>query len=291
MPFSPVSRHGASARTAELLHSLDLQIQRALKSADSGQVHDLRVATRRFAQALYVFGSADSRATKVRRELKPLMNAAGDVRDFDIAIKMIAKDNAAGDAKIVAAIEQERAKAQSRLSAELQKIAGRESITRWRKQISRNPETGGADHAILLAARLFFSRGETAGKAKSPPRALHRLRIAAKKLRYTLELGPGVMSRNQLEKIEQLQADLGKIHDLDAVRELLKEYPGSKKLRGSMRKEQRTLTREFHKFWSSEFDGKKQRRAWMSRIEKFAASLQPAERKPVQRAAPARRAA
>ena len=284
MSGSPDSRHRTGSRTADLLHALDLQIRRAQDAADADHVHDLRVATRRFAQALHIFEAGIASAGRIRRELKPLMDAAGEVRDFDIAIKLIAKDNAAGEAKIVADIESKRAKAQSQLSAELQKLASKKAITHWETSISRSKPTGASDGAVLLAAQAMFDRGDKAGKAKSSPKALHRLRIAAKKLRYTLELGSNGISKKKIDKIGELQSKLGRIHDLEAVRELLKDYPGSKKLRATMRRKQRELSREFHKFWSAEFESKKRQQAWMSSIEGFANSLQVARRKPAARA-------
>jgi len=47
---------------------------------------------------------------------------------------------------------------------------------------------------------------------------LHSLRISTKRLRYTLELFPsvfGVDGKRQIERVKQLQEQLGNLHDLD----------------------------------------------------------------------------
>lgn len=270
MPSSPDSRQFAATRTAALLRKLEAQIHAALQAADADRVHDLRVAARRFSQALYIFDSSIPGAARMRRQLKPLIRAAGAVRDFDIAVKFLARDDAAGDARIVAQIEQRRAQAQSRLSHVLEKISGGEALARWRSRISAGKSAPRPRRAILLTARTFFRRGREAGEPDSRAKTLHRLRISAKKLRYTLELAPAVPAK-QRAAIEQVQSDLGRIHDLEAVRKMLRDYRGSKPLRAVLREKQREFTLEFRKFWSAEFGGEKNRRVWMQSIAAFAA--------------------
>jgi hypothetical protein len=57
------------------------------------------------------------------------------------------------------------------------------------------------------------------------PQALHDLRIAAKRLRYSLETFsvclPDGMATDQADRVRDLQDVLGRIHDLDALRGLL----------------------------------------------------------------------
>jgi CHAD domain-containing protein len=80
-------------QTAALLRRLAFEVNRAAKSCDEGSVHDLRVAIRRLSRCLKVFSQfyPDQSAKKLRRRLKTLMDAAGTLRDLDIALDLVAE--------------------------------------------------------------------------------------------------------------------------------------------------------------------------------------------------------
>src|SRR5579864_3434495 len=166
MRSSPEPGDSAAARVGRLLHALDLQSRGTLKAADPEHVHGLRVAARRFSQALYVFESSIDRAERIRRELKPLTDAAGGVRDFDIAAKFLAKDDDAGGAKIATKLEQERSRAQSRLAMALEKFSRGHAIERWSGRIAKPTRAADPSRAVLATARAFFRRGKEAGSSK-----------------------------------------------------------------------------------------------------------------------------
>lgn len=65
----------------------------AIKSHDHETVHKLRVAVRRMQQALRLFGSyLDKHQSKrVRKQLRRLLDAAAEVRNRDIAEKLLTK--------------------------------------------------------------------------------------------------------------------------------------------------------------------------------------------------------
>ena len=77
------------------LGRLAFQINRTAKSRDTEAVHDLRVAVRRFSQVLRLFKPyfRGKEVRKIRRELKQMMGLAGEVRNCDIALKLMAKAN------------------------------------------------------------------------------------------------------------------------------------------------------------------------------------------------------
>jgi hypothetical protein len=72
----------------------------------------------------------------------------------------------------------------------------------------------------LLAARMAeFYALAPAVHAGGPAERLHDLRIAAKRLRYTLELFPSVfgdVGKRQIERLRSLQDQLGELRDHDA---------------------------------------------------------------------------
>src|ERR1041384_4280770 len=91
------TRQFAVEQAHKLLGKLAFQISRTLKSRDPNSVHDLRVSIRRFSQALAVHEVCFSarHVKKIRRRLKAMMIPAGQVRDYDIAIKLLSKSKLA----------------------------------------------------------------------------------------------------------------------------------------------------------------------------------------------------
>ena len=67
------------------------QVRRAAKHPDEEAIHDLRVSIRRLSRCLRLFSPLypGSSWKKVRNRLKVLMEAAGEVRDRDIAAKLL----------------------------------------------------------------------------------------------------------------------------------------------------------------------------------------------------------
>src|SRR5229473_321284 len=78
-------------QTAVLLRRLAYEVNRAAKNADEEAIHDLRVAIRRLSRCLQLFSQFYPGRSwkKIRRHLSELMDAAGDVRDRDIAAKLL----------------------------------------------------------------------------------------------------------------------------------------------------------------------------------------------------------
>lgn len=79
-----------------------------------------------------------------------------------------------------------------------------------------------ADNAALIIAARVQELLEWERWARDPARVneLHRMRIAAKRLRYTLELFEPVVGKSLSEAIEamkEVQELLGSIHDLDVL--------------------------------------------------------------------------
>ena len=75
------------------------------------------------------------------------------------------------------------------------------------------------------------------------------MRIAAKKLRYTLELFALLETDTQLEKVVQVQTRLGAINDCETVRAMLHGMPGSEKHEARLKRRQRRKTEEFRREW------------------------------------------
>src|SRR5579862_66799 len=115
MEFRPF----AISRSVRLLERLAFHINDAAHSHTADSVHDLRVAVRRFTQSLSVgkscFGPNESK--RIRRRLKAVMKLAGDVRDCDIAIKLLARSKTDGASAVESKLRSRRAEAQKALLA------------------------------------------------------------------------------------------------------------------------------------------------------------------------------
>jgi CHAD domain-containing protein len=230
-------------RTQERLKKLGKRL-RALRKrpGDEDALHDLRVANRRLAQCFRTFENSFDKdeAKKLRRKLKRLMARCGDVRDHDIAIKLLAEAGVR-DAPLVVSLAAERVKRQKKLSAELERWRG------WRGKVKVRRAPGKPeDFAQLELPRMereWIEAGDKAAKSESYA-TMHRFRILSKRYRYTLEMFPGTGPR--VEKLRELQDHLGGINDCVATRRLIRGHAPAKRALGEFLK---VRERAFRAFW------------------------------------------
>jgi CHAD domain-containing protein len=126
-------REYARGETSARLHRLAQQVELAAESAEAGPIHDLRVAIRRLSRCLRVFAQfypADSRR-KLRRRLRVLMDAAGAVRDLDIAIALLGESGIPPRTVVVARLRAERRRRSRTLLAEVRRWRGRGRLRGW----------------------------------------------------------------------------------------------------------------------------------------------------------------
>ena len=209
---------------------------------DVEYVHGLRVAIRRATAALQMFSSCLPRpeSAEVRSQIRRIRRAAGPARDLDVLEERLSRLAAAGGTTIQlgAAIDQVR-RSRKKAGKPLLKIyrkarksdfkglvRGLSNRAAWRED---GPEPVLIDWAgIKLRPAIdgFVSRSSS---NLTDPIALHRMRIAEKRMRYSLEvLGrSGSSSVDQVAPIlRELQERLGEISDHEAARVLLLRWRG-----------------------------------------------------------------
>ncbi len=127
-------RRYASQQTATLLRRLAYEVGRTAKSGDERSVHDLRVAIRRLAQCLRVFGQFFPRgkARKIRRALKDLIDLASEVRNRDVAAVLLAQAKIGPDNEMAKLLAVQRGAARRALSAELKQWVRSNVSNKWR---------------------------------------------------------------------------------------------------------------------------------------------------------------
>ena len=124
----------AVAQATRLLERLAFQINGAVHSPHAIAIHDLRVAIRRFSQVLSTCKSCfpPRPVRKMRRRLKPIMTLAGEVRDTDVALQLVA---AAGASSLEAKLRARRKTAAKTLLASLKHWTARKSVSKWRSAL------------------------------------------------------------------------------------------------------------------------------------------------------------
>jgi CHAD domain-containing protein len=222
--------------TTLLLQRLSRGLKRHLTHAEGGDdraVHQARVTSRRLREAVPVLstGLKGSKAGKARRKIRRLTRALGTVRELDVTIALL--DELARSPHVPrVAVEDVRARVlkerdeRRRLMLERLKAVDVEKLERrldsvgaaltaapsepWRKAL--------AARLARRSRRLLVAMDE-AGHMYAPER-LHALRIAAKKLRYGLELavdGRIRQAAGPIRTIKRVQDMLGKLHDLQVL--------------------------------------------------------------------------
>src|SRR6266545_2947776 len=106
------------------------------------------------------------------------------------------------------------------------------------------------------------------------PKELHRMRLAAKSLRYTLELfrpcyGPGLEQR--LGALKQLQNLLGDLNDATSTRKLLGKSV-DRKVRTFLRERAEKKADKFRDHWKETFDADGQEKWWTEYLKQHARS-------------------
>lgn len=238
-----------SLQVDQLLDRLTREIHRTIAAPGRDQVHDLRVASRRFGQLVTVLDAAGGQGTRrIRRRIKEIIRLAGGVRDYDIAAKLLAKFGA--PSRMQSALKRRRAEAENQLLAGLRGCADGKWLAGWKRKIEPDQAAAATRRMLQKRARKLFERAEIDG----PPQVLHKLRIAAKKLRYTMELASFPAAR--LEPIKALQSKLGEINDYQSTRRIAVKEGASKALIQKLKQAQEKNVQQFRRFWKREFAGK-----------------------------------
>ena len=204
-------------------------------------VHRARVATRRLRASLAMFGHcfAPKRVKRWRKAIRRLTGSLGDARDRDVQIEFLcgalsalsAKECFPGIAHVLVQLEHDRERLQRQVVKAVDRI-----------------EADGVLRKIRLAAEEFLDKPDAMPPCLQSPEACepikqhvrrqlddlfqyessladpedrerhHAMRIAVKRLRYTLEISrpmcPGRLDA-AVETVKRLQTLLGDIHDCD----------------------------------------------------------------------------
>jgi CHAD domain-containing protein len=218
----------------------------ALDWSDPEGVHDMRVSSRRLRGALRDFAPYlhKRKLSIALKQLREVADALGAVRDQDVAIMSLQKLSAGAPPEVSAMLDElvrarETIRKQARKDLrqallkghlrQLQKdfVTAMDSATGNSKPGKRRSKNADARSEVTyreVARRTITERLKDVEKLSDglyqPLRVtpLHKMRIAAKRLRYALELfdpcwGAGI--RIFGKRVAALQSSLGELHDSD----------------------------------------------------------------------------
>jgi CHAD domain-containing protein len=220
--------------TTTLLVRRTRELERHLPGAIAGDdtgVHQARVASRRLREAVPVLAAGLKRGKKAERKIRRVTRALGTVREMDVTMQILDElarrpeipRNALEEVRAHVLAERDRRRAimherltevnTPKLSRRLNEVAG--DLTdalnaAWRETLVTR---------ISQRAKRLGTAIKAAGQMYAPER-LHQVRIATKKLRYTLELAADsrtTAARPLVATLKRAQETLGRLNDLNVI--------------------------------------------------------------------------
>jgi CHAD domain-containing protein len=221
-----------------------------LKNEDIEDVHKMRVASRRLRATLDAYQAIARRKPfkKAYRWVKEAADLLGFARDTDVMkqhleeqLSQVPTDERAGVQWFLNRLSFYREQRQQELESFFRDFDGRalkravtECLPKKRRLSTKTPSIAGLDpegptsqNARIIAHTKLEELSRWSEYADIPyaVRELHRLRIAAKRLRYTLEIFEDVLPAtctSVVKEVTELQDELGMLHDSDVVIALLR---------------------------------------------------------------------
>lgn len=205
----------------------------AALDGDAEGVHHARVAARRLREALaLVVGAPKTDADRLRNDARRLRGGLGPLREADVLLALLAQEAVERRwAASTTALVERRLKANHDAARhhalhalgrlDLTDFVARSAVVM--ASLDRDPHLRGSarrlTHRTRVRARGLLEALRHVGPFYAPMR-FHEARIAAKKLRYVLELVRDlgrVAVDAELETLRAGQDTLGRLHDLQAL--------------------------------------------------------------------------
>lgn len=231
LPAQKVERLGL----AHFMRRALKQCERTAQDFDADSVHDLRVALRRSRTIADGLASVmpDKQLRALKKASKNLFGALGVLRDIQVMEEWVRKLSPEDDAiktKLCAELAGQEAQAKTEAARELAEFDTRR-WRRWARALadkSRVIPVGGQVFQHLAMQRWIEANEAHRRATRSRSRvAWHRVRIAVKRFRYTVE---NFLPRQYAEWADDLKSAqdwLGEVHDLDVLRTAMHRFAGN----------------------------------------------------------------
>ena len=197
-------------------------------------LHQCRVATRRLREILPLCVSEVPRgaATRARRRLRRVGRALGGVREIDVALGLVVelaqKDSVAPLAagRLRQHLRDDRDERRERMLERLRAVSIRKlerDLADIARGLSMRQQTDAWAQTLAVRMARRAQRVREAVAAAGPlyiSDRVHAVRIAAKKLRYALELAADTgeaSTKGAVRKVRDIQEALGRLHDFEVL--------------------------------------------------------------------------
>ena len=231
--------YGAERLLASL-DSLTSEIKGVKDEGDIEFVHRMRVASRRLRSALVLFGECfdEEDVRKWNRAVRFVTKNLGEARDLDVQIEFLkafvdSHEKYPSLMGLSAELEGQRANAQPRIVSGLEKLERKGTLKEMRRTYDeiRNAPRCSVPYGTMerafhhISDRLddLLSLQDCVHQPEAKDRQ-HQMRIAAKRLRYTMEAFVtlyGETLQNKIVIVRDMQDRLGELHDCDVWVDML----------------------------------------------------------------------
>lgn len=223
----------AIAKRARVLLERLLEVQ---ESGEAEAIHQARVACRRARAAIKVFESElPDNARRWRKWISRAGFGFSEVRDMDIMIDLAESslEEAPAEARlgierIILRLKQGREKISRTAVVDASKLAGAKTLAQM-EALDPGEKIQPDDDLVEFAKRVvarrfnrFFKNAKDFDAATMSAEELHKVRIAAKQLRYSMEVFRKLLPVDRpIEACRSLQDALGEINDATALQSYL----------------------------------------------------------------------
>ena len=233
--FSAVARAGL----AQITSNAALLRERPSPEA----VHQMRVGARRLRSALTIFEDAlkDAEFARLKEELRWLSRAGDRIRNLDVYAESLGDDAPEASGSGLASLHKALQTARSRARQEVVAAVASErfrglmlDVTAWvdtgewrRGELACQPIGPFAAEALQRRRKTVLKRARHIGRADDAQ--LHKLRIAAKKLRYAGDAFASLYAKRRVKAftgcLKRLQTELGDLNDMATAGPLIESLP------------------------------------------------------------------
>jgi len=179
----------------------------------------------------FISADADPAWKQMKRLAKPLFSSLGDLRDAQVMLEWVAKLSHPHDpvgASLSAVLERK----ETELKAAAQHALASFDRRHWAslnahlaKRVDRIPPEGLVFQHLALERWIEARERHRRALRNRSGVAYHQLRIAIKRLRYTVENFLPERHARWAKDLRDLQDALGEVHDLDVLRAMIRAHP------------------------------------------------------------------
>ena len=242
----------AAGYISKQLAKLMMHLQGARTAKDIEDVHQVRVACRRIRSALRLFGDCfeENLVRSWQKQIKKLLKSFGDARDLDVQIEFLKhvlngldaehKKVRPGIRRMMLRWKQRRHQVQNRVIKGINLLQKKHLLTNIHIHMEKvlfeltplqlDIESPAMRQRAYDQIQLRVSDFLACQEALMTPDDIsghHTARIAAKKLRYTMEICDTALSetlKSSIKKVKKIQTLLGDMHDCDVWNEDINRF-------------------------------------------------------------------